>query len=176
MAKKSSADAAESSGGHAAQGPGLAISLAISLVVGVAAGAVYGFMVPQSAAPPATATLAPEVHGKDNEKKSTLPKGRRFPKDAVEIAIPSIITTIGSDQATNVRLDLSMVAVSGTALETPLRNEIREDVIALLRGLKREDLEGGRGFLNLRAQLDERARIRGRGAILGLLIGGLMVQ
>jgi flagellar FliL protein len=57
-----------------------------------------------------------------------------------------------------------------------LKSEIREDVIAFLEGLTVADIEGVRGFQNLREQLDDRAKIRGRGAVLGLLIGGLILE
>ncbi len=77
---------------------------------------------------------------------------------------------------TNVRLDLSIIAAHGTAESGTLKSEIREDVIAFLEGLNVADIQGVRGFQNLREQLDDRAKIRGRGAVLGLLIGGLILE
>jgi flagellar FliL protein len=66
--------------------------------------------------------------------------------------------------------------VHGTPDSTLLKNEVREDIIAYLKGLTVADIQGVRGFQNLREQLEDRARIRGRGAILGLLIGGFVIE
>jgi flagellar FliL protein len=66
--------------------------------------------------------------------------------------------------------------VHGTSEASLLKNEVREDVIAYLKGLTVADIQGVRGLQNLREQLEDRARIRGRGAILGLLIGGFIIE
>jgi flagellar FliL protein len=100
----------------------------------------------------------------------------RFPKDALEIPIPSIIVQLKGDPKTNVRLDLSVIAAHGTPETGALKSEIREDVIAYLEGLSVADIDGVRGFQNLRQQLDDRAKIRGRGSVLGILIGGLILE
>ena len=100
----------------------------------------------------------------------------RFPSDAREIAIPPIIVDLKGEPASRVRIDLSVIAVHGTAESGVLKDEVREDVIAYLKGLTIADIQGARGFQNLREQLDDRAKIRGRGAILGILIGGLLVE
>lgn len=166
----------ETKTGRGGDDPGLFLSLAVCLFVGATAGAGFGFLTPPRSGGTVAAQETTDQNGQGVAKTTLSDISGRFPNDAVEIAMPPIIMTIGTDQKTNVRLDLSIIAVHGTAKETPLSSEVREDVVAFLRGLKLEDLEGGRGFLNLRAQLDERARIRGRGVILGLLIGGLIFQ
>ena len=64
----------------------------------------------------------------------------------------------------------------GTSDGSVLKNEVREDIIAYLKGLTVADIQGVRGLQNLREQLEDRAKIRGRGAILGLLIGGFVIE
>lgn len=164
------------SDGKKGDGPGTIASVAVCLLVGATAGAGFGFVMLPKPIGGVAALEAGGPHANANEKSNRTEPSGRFPNDAVEIVIPPIITTIGADQKANVRLDLSMIAIHGTAQETPLKSEVREDIIAFLRGLTLDDLEGARGFLNLRAQLDERARVRGRGVILGLLVGGLIIQ
>ena len=94
----------------------------------------------------------------------------------MEIQVPAIIVQLKGEPKTNVRLDLSIIAAHGTTESGTLKSEIREDVIAFLEGLNVADIQGVRGFQNLREQLDDRAKIRGRGAVLGLLIGGLILE
>ena len=114
-----------------------------------------------------------------NVAESAEPENRpigRFPRDALEISVPSVIVQLKGEPKTNVRLDLSIIAAHGTPETGALKSEIREDVIAYLEGLTAADIEGVRGFQNLRQQLDDRAKIRGRGSVLGLLIGGLILE
>jgi flagellar FliL protein len=120
----------------------------------------------------------PFAAGKD-VAESTEPQRRpigRFPKDALEISVPSIIVQLKGEPKTSVRLDVSVIAAHGTPETSALKSEIREDVIAYLEGLTVADIEGVRGFQNLRQQLDDRAKIRGRGSVLGILIGGLILE
>ena len=140
-----------------------------AVVIGLGGGAAFGYFVtlggPTSPAKETTEQAEPRT-----------PSAGRFPNDALEIQIPSIIVGLDGEPKTQVRLDLSIIAAHGTVESGALKNEIREDVIAFLKGLTVADIQGVRGFQNLREQLDDRARIRGRGAVLGLLIGGLILE
>lgn len=145
-------------------------SMVVAVVLGIGGGAAFGyFAIPSTPVPPAT-EASPVTAPAD-----TLAEGR-FPSDALEIAIPSIIVDLKGEPRSRVRLDLSVVAAHGTAQTGVLKDEVREDVIAYLKGLTVTDIQGVRGFQNLREQLDDRAKIRGRGAILGLLIGGFVIE
>ncbi|RUO98716.1 flagellar basal body-associated FliL family protein [Hyphomicrobium sp.] len=162
MAKDKS-EKSEGSGGIG----GFLVAVVIGLLLGAGGGGAYGyFLLPDASAPPpqSAATAAP------------APIPGRFPNDAVELAIPSVITDLETDPKIRARLDLSIIVAHGTPETTTLLGEVREDVIAYLKGLTLADIQGARGFQNLREQLDDRARIRGRGAILGLLIGGLVLE
>jgi flagellar FliL protein len=144
-------------------------SMAVALLLGIGGGGAFGYFVIPS---------APAVQSKDTPTPaaSATPRVGRFPNDALEIGIPSIIVDLKGEPRSRVRLDLSVVAVHGTAEAGTLKDEVREDVIAYLKGLTVADIQGVRGFQNLREQLDDRAKIRGRGAILGLLIGGFVIE
>lgn len=148
---------------------GFVIAALIAIVLGAGGGGAYGyFLMPD---------VAPQNSGPtDKAPPPAGPTAGRFPGDAIELAIPSVITDLNSEPAVRARLDVSIIVVHGTPQTTTLLGEVREDVIAYLKGLSLADIQGVRGFQNLREQLDDRARVRGRGAILGLLIGGLVLE
>ncbi|MFT3732436.1 MAG: flagellar basal body-associated FliL family protein [Hyphomicrobium sp.] len=147
------------------------LSLIAAVLLGAGGGAAFGFLaIPSPSQPDAT-------HAEDTSPPPpAAPVAGRFPADAIELAIPSVITDLGTDPKVRARLDVSIIVAHGTPESTTLIGEVREDVIAYLKGLNVSDIEGVRGFQNLREQLDDRARIRGRGAVLGLLIGGLVFE
>jgi flagellar FliL protein len=144
-------------------------SMAIALLLGIGGGGAFGYFV----IPSAPASLSKET---SPAPTSTAPTPGRFPNDALEIAIPSIIVDLKGEPRSRVRLDLSVDAAQGTPATGTLKDEVLEDVIAYLKGLTLADIQGVRGFQNLREQLDDRAKIRGRGAILGVLIGGFVIE
>lgn len=155
----------ETSGGAA----DLVKSALAAAIIGVGGGGAFGyFVMPSGASTPAAQA------GHVEEKSSVVPG--RFPGDALAVEISSIIADLETEPRSRVRLDISIVVAHGTPETTTLKNEVKEDVIAYLKGLSVSDIQGVRGFQNLREQLDDRARVRGRGAILGLLIGGLVLE
>lgn len=164
---------AESGGAEQGSGPGLVVAVLICIGIGGISGAGFGYFASLPAAPQPAAVEA------EAAAKPSIPPEEivgRFPHDAIELAVEPVIATIGPDFKTNVRLEFSIIVASGTPDEGPLKSEIREDVIAYLKGLTLSDLEGGRSFQLLRDELDDRARNRGRGVVLGMLISGLVVQ
>lgn len=152
-------------------GADLIKSMAVALLLGIGGGGAFGYFV----IPSVPASLSKDAPT-PTAAASAAPQVGRFPNDALEIGIPSIIVDLKGEPRSRVRLDLSLVAVHGTAETGTLKDEVREDVIAYLKGLTVADIQGVRGFQNLREQLDDRAKIRGRGAILGLLIGGFVIE
>jgi flagellar protein FliL len=148
---------------------GFVTSILLAILIGLGGGAAFGYLggIGDPASPAKTTAEGAE---------SNAPSAGRFPNDALEIQIPAIIVQLKGEPKTNVRLDLSIIAAHGTNESGTLKSEIREDVIAFLEGLNVSDIQGVRGFQNLREQLDDRAKIRGRGAVLGLLIGGLILE
>ena len=160
----------DNSGGSGPRQDNFIVSLAAAIVVGVLGGGGFGYFVTLGGpAPPKAKEPAEQV-------ESRSPATGRFPNDAFEMDIPSIIVDLSGTPKSQVRLDLSAIVAHGTLESGSLKSEIREDVIAYLKGVTVADIEGVRGFQNLREQLDDRAKIRGRGAVLGLLIGGLVVE
>jgi len=164
----------QSEAARRAQRPNLIVSLGISLVIGASVGPLLGLYLLSI-----KEVAKREIVKPASEQKASVDEievESRFPRDAFEIPLAPIVTTLGPDKKTNVRMELTLVAAHGTPHSSILENEIREDVIAYLWGLRLSDLEGGRGFQHLRLELEERARVRSRGAVLGILVGGVVVQ
>ena len=163
-----------SNGDNQGAGPStadLVKSMLVAALLGIGGGGAFGyFAIPVGTAP------APVEEAKPASVAPQTPMSGRFPSDALEIAIPSIIVDLSGEPKSRVRLDISIVAVHGTSESGLLKDEVREDIIAYLKGLTVTDIQGVRGLQNLREQLEDRARIRGRGAILGLLIGGFVIE
>lgn len=163
-----------SNGDNQGAGPStadLVKSMLVAALLGIGVGGAFGyFAIPVGTAP------APVEDAKPVSVSPQAPLSGRFPSDALEIAIPSIIVDLSGEPKARVRLDVSIVAVHGTSESSLLKNEVREDIIAYLKGLTVADIQGVRGLQNLREQLEDRAEIRGRGAILGLLIGGFVIE
>lgn len=169
MAKEKGADKGDAPEGGMGAADFVKLML-VAVLVGGGGGAAFGYFVIPDATP-AQAQAKPA-----ESQEPAKPLAGRFPNDALEIQIPSIIVDMAAEPKTRVRLDISIIAVHGTPDATSLKSEVREDVIAFIKGLSVLDIQGARGFQHLREQLDDRARIRGRGAILGLLIGGLVLE
>jgi flagellar FliL protein len=149
--------------------PNIVVTLALMTLIGVGLGAGFGFFLvaPQQAAkdvPPAEVSAA------------AVEQRFRFPADAIEVVLAPIIATIGHDSRHRMRIECSVVMTKEAASAAILKTELAEDIIAFLRGVSIEDVSGAHGFQNLREDLDEVARIRGHGAILGLLISGFVVE
>jgi len=146
----------------------LIMGVLVAILLGGGGGASFGYFV---------IPAAPSAEVKVSEITDPVkPLAGRFPNDALEIQIPSIVVDMEMEPKSRVRLDASFIAVHGTPESTPLKSEVREDIVAFLKGLSVTDIQGVRGFQHLREQLDDRAKMRGRGAILGLLIGGFVLE
>jgi flagellar protein FliL len=145
-------------------------SAIVAVVLGISGGGAFGYFVVPDGSGSSNPSAAQSIESPQS------PSAGRFPNDALEVEIPSLIAELETEPRMRVRLDVSIIVAHGTPETTTLKGEVKEDVIAYLKGLTLADIQGVRGFQNLREQLDDRARIRGRGAILGLLIGGLLLE
>lgn len=153
--------------------PNLVIALAITTLIAGGAGAGFAYVFLKEK-PPALAAAAPVEPPKTAEK--ALPASNRFPSDAVEVALDPIITGLGPDAARKMRLEASIIMTKEAVSSPTLKTELIEDIVVFLNGVTAEELSGVRGLQNLREDLDERARVRGRGMVLGLLISGFVLE
>ena len=153
--------------------PSLAVALAILTVMAGAAGAGFAFLFLKPTPPHESAAA---IAKPEKEAEKIKPQRNRFPDDAVEVALDPIVTSVGPDAKTKMRLEASMIVKKEAATSPTLKREMAEDIVTFLNGVTLEDISGSRGFQNLREDLDDRAKIRGRGTVLGLLISGFVVE
>jgi flagellar protein FliL len=85
-----------------------------------------------------------------------------------------IVTNIASPQDVWVRLELALVAEP--PLEEKLVQAIREDLFAYVRTVRLSQLEGPSGFISLKADLLDRARIRSEDKVSAVLIKTLLFE
>jgi flagellar protein FliL len=140
--------------------------LAVTVLVG-GAGAFFGMQIPslvkQSAAPKA----------KVEEKAKPDP-------DAAKIIMKSlapITTNLASPPNTWIRMETTAVIVEDLGPEGPvLIARLAEDIVAFLRTVPLDQIEGASGFQHLREDLNDRVRIRSQGKVRELMIEALVVQ
>lgn len=155
-----------------ASGPNLFVALGILTIIAGGSGAGFAAIWLKMEPTQSIGVLKPV----EPQHEAVLSAPSRFPSDAIEVALDPIITSFGPDEKSKVRLEISMISSKAAASSAVLKKELVEDIIAFVKGSSMEDISGARGFQNLREDLDDRARIRGRGNIFGLLIGGFVVE
>lgn len=92
------------------------------------------------------------------------------------VDLPPIVVNLTAPHDVWVRLELSVLF--GHPVEKPeqLAAQFGTDVLAFLRTLSAEQIEGPAGLLGLRADLSDRATARSGGAISDIVIRTLVVQ
>ncbi|HVX35837.1 MAG TPA: flagellar basal body protein FliL, partial [Hyphomicrobium sp.] len=124
MASDKSKNGAQTGGGAG----GIVISALIAAVLGIVGGGAFGyFAMPDG--------LGPSTQPKSESAPQAPAIAGRFPSDAIELTVPSVITDLGADSKMRARLDVSIIVAHGTPEATTLVGEVREDMIAYLKGL-----------------------------------------
>jgi flagellar protein FliL len=101
----------------------------------------------------------------------------RFPTGTSVHSVPAVVANLASPQDVWVRLEASIiVADEEVANPDVLAGEIAEDVLAYLRTLSLEQIEGPSGLLHLHEDLNDRVAIRSNDRVRQLVIETLVVQ
>ena len=91
-----------------------------------------------------------------------------------EVLLAPIVTNLAAPTTAWVRLEAAIV------LDEPqpaaLANEVHQDLLAFLRTVRLHQVEGASGFQHLKADLEERARIRSDGHVKQVLIRTLIFE
>lgn len=141
------------------------IEVAFLTCFAIGAGGLFGMMV-LGAAGKAGAKAEPAV------AQSSKPR----PADVLSLKpLPAIVTNLASPQKTWIRLEASILAGDSPEISA-LTAVIAEDVVAFLRTVPLEQIEGPSGFLHLREDLNDRARIRSGGKVRELVVQSLMLE
>lgn len=97
--------------------------------------------------------------------------------DTVLQVIEPVISNLSDPKNIWVRLETAMVYRNG-ALENPdvIAAEVRQDMLAYVRTLRLAQLEGPSALQHLREDLNERAKLRSRGAVDEIVVQSFVVQ
>jgi len=85
-----------------------------------------------------------------------------------------ILTNLASPQDTWVRMEVALVT-EGDATEE-LLEEVHQDLLTYMRTVKLHHVEGPSGYSNLKAQLNDRAKIRSDGEVKRVLIRTMLFE
>jgi flagellar FliL protein len=145
--------------------PLIPVLVATLLVGGV--GAFFGMQVPslieQSAAP--------------KEKQEEKPEPASSGAKVSLRSLAPITTNLASPPNTWIRMEMSAVITEDLGPEgSVLMARLAEDIVAYLRTVSLEQIEGASGFQHLREDLNDRVRIRSQGKVRELMIEALVVQ
>ncbi|WP_310620267.1 flagellar basal body-associated FliL family protein [Flexibacterium corallicola] len=128
-------------------------------------------------------TLVEKVHLQIVEdRKSEAQEGAVNPVYASGsqiIALKPIVTNLLSSSQTWIRIETSIIladSVLGYDENSVLVKEIEQDLLIYARTLGPRQLEGSRGLLRLRDDLNERAKIRGGDSVRELIIESVVIQ
>lgn len=108
------------------------------------------------------------------EKKSTA---QTPDENANLVTLTPIIANLAEPSTAWVRIEASVI--SDAAISSDVRIEatkISEDIVTLMKTMSLSEIEGPRGFQNLREDLNDRVRIRSDGRFRDLIIHGFVVE
>jgi flagellar FliL protein len=86
------------------------------------------------------------------------------------------VTNLGIPQTTWVRLEAALVAKPGREIPPAVAASVGDDFMSFLRSVNLMQLQGAAGLAYLRADLEERARMRSEGAVDRVFISTLVVE
>ncbi|MDX2264371.1 MAG: flagellar basal body-associated FliL family protein [Hyphomicrobiales bacterium] len=142
---------------------GLAAGVIAVTVVAGGLGAAAGLFA--LASPPKTSARAESVHA---------PKPG--PAPALVKPLPMVLTNLAHPASTLVRLEAALILDPDTPDPDALAAKTAEDFAAYLRTATLSGVEGATGFIYLRADLLDRARIRSHGKARDVAIRALAIE
>jgi len=104
-----------------------------------------------------------------NKKKEAQPLGE-------VVALKPILTNLAVPSTTWIRLESAIVAKPGEEIAPDVAMNISDDFMAFLRSVNLMQLQGATGLAYLRADLEERARMRSEGKVERVFISSLVVE
>ena len=156
------------------KGPSLVLQMAVLLGMTVAAvglGWVSGVYLNGSGEPAEPAALA----GFDQRAPATAEDGHGEEKIlSTVVALAPITTNLAAPADVWIRLEASLIFDEPQTQE--LVESIHQDLLAYIRTVKLHQVEGASGFQHLKADLEERAKVRSGGHVRQFLIRTLLFE
>jgi flagellar protein FliL len=115
--------------------------------------------------------------GKPREPVASPGQKSRYSETASLKPLPAIVTNLAGPKGTWIRIEASIVfGTDASGGSNALAASIAEDIIAYLRTVPLAQVEGPSGFLHLREDLNDRARIRSGGKVRELVIQAMVLE
>lgn len=163
-------ESAEDDGGN--KKSGLIVTIAVVLVLSlVAAGGgwmVGGLIAPQVDQPETAGSAGSE--GKDEKKEE---EAEDKPRENV-LALEPITTNLSYPSDNWIRIEVSLVFIDEP--DQAMADRIHQDMLAYLRTVSLQQIEGPRGFQYLREDLRERVKLRSEGRVNDLLLRTFVIE
>ena len=163
-------DFAEDEGGK--KKSGLIVTIAVVAVLSLIAGGggwlVGGLIAPKVDVPETAADAAPLGEGDKKEEKA-----EDKPRENV-IALDPITTNLSYPSDNWIRVEVSLVF--NDEPDDRLADRIHQDILAYLRTVSLQQIEGPRGFQYLRDDLRERVKLRSEGRVNDLLMRTFVIE
>jgi len=162
-------DIAEKGNGRKTRIVTIAIVLVLSLIAAGGGWMLGGILAPQVDEPEEVA--AAEPHGgaaaKEGEPEEIKLRENLLP-------LEPITTNLSYPSENWIRIEVSLV-FAGEA-DTAMGDEIQQDILAYLRTVSLQQIEGPRGFQYLREDLNERVRLRSKGRVNDILMRTFVIE
>ena len=100
--------------------------------------------------------------------------GEEAEADPLLVALPPMTTNLAAPSRVWVRMELTLLL--DAAQPSDMIETIHQDLFAYMRTLKLHQIEGASGYQHLKADLEERARIRSDGHVKQVLIRTLLFE
>jgi flagellar FliL protein len=177
MAKKE--DKPDDKAAPAKKGGGLMSTILAFVIItglGVGAGGLFGIQAAQKIGPHAKPAPPPPAHdahadaGKDKDKD----KDKEKKKGPQLVTLPNMVTNLAAPEKMWIRIEAAAV-IEGEEPER-MAAQLAEDIVAYLRTVTLDQVQGGSGFAYLKEDLDERVRLRGKGKVRDLVVQSFIVE
>lgn len=151
------------------------LAMVIITGLGVGAGGLFGIQAAQKLGPhakPAPPPPAHDAHAADH--KDDKDKNKEKKKGPQLVALPNMVTNLASPEKVWIRIEASAMIEA----ENPekLAAELAEDIVAYLRTMTLDQVQGASGYQYMKEDLDERARLRGQGKVRDLVLQSFIVE
>ncbi|KGF68530.1 flagellar basal body protein FliL [Hoeflea sp. BAL378] len=170
------ADTEEETEGAGKKKSGLIVTIAIVLVLSLLAGGggwvLGGILAPKVAQPEeeAAAAAAAPHGGAEGEKEG---EGEIKARENL-VQLEPITTNLSYPSDNWIRIEVSLVFTGET--DDELADQIHQDILAYLRTVSLQQIEGPRGFQYLRDDLRERVKLRSEGRVNDLLLRTFVIE
>lgn len=163
------------------KGPSLIVQAAVLLVITAAAvgggwfaGGYLGKEAGQEAATADAAAPAAGGHGARAGEGGEEGKVEEAAPNPLLVPLEVMTTNLAAPSKVWARLELSLLL--NEPLSQDMVETIHQDLFAYVRTLKLHQIEGASGFQHLKADLEERARIRSDGRVKQILVRTLLFE